>query len=103
MKHAEKLIARIPFLEGQVVSNLNKMHIGDEVPKMHKNDHMAKIDALRGYNESISLARELGDNGTWELFEVILKEEEAYIDQIESHLDQLKRMGGENYLPGQTD
>ena len=68
MKHAEKLIARISFLEGQVVSNLNKMHIGDEVPKMHKNDHMTEIDAIRGYNESIFLTRELGDNGSRELF-----------------------------------
>ena len=104
MKHAEKLIARILFLEGRpVVSNLNTMHIGDEVPKMHKNDHMAEIDALRGYNESISLARELGDNGSRELFEAILKEEEAHIDLIESHLDQLKQMGVENYLAGQIN
>ena len=102
MKHAEKLIARILFLEGRpVVSNLNKMHIGDEVPKMHKNDQMAEIDAIRGYNESICLAGEVGDNGSRELFEAILKEEEAHVDLIESHLDQLAQMGLENYLLGQ--
>lgn len=102
MKHAEKLIARVLFLDGRpVVSNLNKMHIGDEVPKMHMNDHMLEIDALRGYNESISVAAELGDNGTREMLESILKDEEGHIDEIESHLDQIKQMGVENYLSGQ--
>lgn len=102
MKHAEKLIARVLFLEGRpVVSNLNKMHIGDEVPKMHMNDHMLEVDALRGYNESISVAAELGDNGTREMLESILKDEEEHIDEIESHLDQIKQMGVENYLSGQ--
>ncbi len=102
MKHAEKLIARVLFLDGRpVVSNLNKMHIGDEVPKMHMNDHMLEVDALRGYNESISVAAELGDNGTREMLESILKDEEEHIDDIESHLDQIKQMGVENYLSGQ--
>lgn len=104
MKHAEKLIARILFLEGRpVVSNLNKMHIGDEVPKMHANDHMAEIDAIRGYNESIRVVGELGDHGSRELLEALLKEEEAHVDLIESHLDQLKQMGVENYLAAQIN
>jgi len=102
MKHAEKLIARILFLEGRpVVSNLNKMHIGDEVPKMHHNDRLAEADAIRGYNESIRLAVELGDNGSRELFEAILKDEEAHIDLLEAQLDQIKQMGAENYLTEQ--
>lgn len=104
MKHTEKLIARILFLEGRpVVSNLNKMHIGDEVPKMYTNDHMAEIDAIRGYNESIRVAGELGDHGSRELLEALLKEEEAHVDLIESHLDQIKQMGVENYLAAQMD
>ena len=104
MKHAEKLIARILFLEGRpIVSNLNKMHIGDEVPRMHQNDRSAENDAIRGYNESIRLAVEVGDNGSRELFESILKEEEAHIDLIEAQLDQIKQMGVENYLVEQID
>src|ERR1035437_2784905 len=76
MKHAEKLIARILFLEGRpVVSELNKIHIGAEVPKMHENDSAAEDVALKGYNESIRLAVEVGDNGSRELLEDILKEE----------------------------
>ncbi len=99
MKHAETLIARILFLEGiPVVSNLNKISIGAEVPKMHANDHGAEATAIKNYNESIRLAVEMGDNGTRDLLQSILKEEEDHIDWIEAQLDQIKQMGLQNYL-----
>ncbi len=102
MKHAEKLIARIIFLEGTpMVSNLNKIHIGDEVSKMHNNDHAAEEAAIAGYNESIRFAAEHGDNGTRELLESILREEEEHIDSIESQIDQIKQMNIQNYLSEQ--
>jgi len=102
MVHAEKLIERILFLEGRpIVSNLNKVYIGDQVPKMHENDHGAEEMAIRGYNETIRLAVEVGDNGTKELLEMILKEEEGHIDWIEAQLDQIKQMGVQNYLEQQ--
>lgn len=104
MKHAEKLIARILFLDGRpIVSKLNKVTIGAEVEKMHKNDHAAEADAIKNYNESIRLAVEVGDNGTRELLEGILREEEDHIDVIEAQLDQIKQMGIQNYLVEQTD
>lgn len=104
MKHAEKLIARILFLEGRpIVSNLNKMYIGDVVEKMHENDRGAEEMAIRGYNESIRLAVEVGDNGTRELFESILKDEEAHIDELEAQLDQIRQIGIQNYLVEQLD
>lgn len=104
MKHAEKLIARILFLEGiPIVTNLNKVHIGTEVAKMHANDHSAEESAINGYNESIRLAGEVGDNGTRKLLESILKEEEDHIDLIEAQLDQIKQMGVQNYLVEQID
>ena len=54
MKHAEKLITRILFLEGKpVVSVLNKINIGPDVEKMHKNDWKAEEMAVKGYNDSI--------------------------------------------------
>ena len=99
MKHAEKLIARILFLDGRpIVSNLNKVYIGAEVPKMHESDRAAEEGAIRGYNESIRLAVEVGDNGTRELLEAILKDEEDHIDLLEAQLDQIKQMGIQNYL-----
>lgn len=104
MKHAEKLIARILFLEGKpIVSNLNKMHIGSEVPKMHESDRAAEEAAIKGYNESIKLAVELGDNGTREILESILREEEEHIDLLEAQLDQINQMGVQNYLVEQID
>jgi bacterioferritin len=104
MKHAEKLIARILFLDGRpIVSNLNKITIGAEVEKMHLNDHAAEADAIKNYNESIKLAVEVGDNGTRELLEKILHDEEEHIDLLEAQIDQIKQMGIQNYLVEQTD
>ena len=104
MKHAEKLIARILYLEGRpTVSNLNQIFIGAEVANMHENDRAAEEMAIKGYNESIRLAVEVGDNGTRELLEAILKEEEDHIDVLEAQLDQIKQMGPQNYLVEQLD
>ena len=87
MKHAEKHIARILFLEGRpIVSKLNEMHIGAEVPAMMMDDHNAEKGAVAAYNEAIKLAADLGDNGTREMLEDILADEEAHIDWIEAQL-----------------
>jgi bacterioferritin len=104
MKHAEKLIARILFLDGiPIVSKLNKMYIGSEIPKMFKNDHAAEAAAISGYNESIRVAVEFGDNGSRELLESILKEEEEHIDLIEAQIEQISQMSVQNYLVEQID
>jgi bacterioferritin len=104
MKHAEKLIARILFLDGRpIVSKLNKVTIGAEIEKMHKNDCAAEEMAIKGYNESIRVCVEAGDNGSRELFESILKDEEAHIDELEAQLDQIKQMGIQTYLTEQLD
>ena len=104
MKHAEKLIARILFLEGiPIVSELHKIHIGSEVQKMHSNDHAAEVGAIRGYNESIRVAVEVGDNGSRELLEEILKDEEEHVDLIEAQLDQISQVGIQKYLAEQID
>ncbi|HEY3308130.1 MAG TPA: bacterioferritin [Desulfuromonadaceae bacterium] len=103
MKHAEKLIARILFLEGRpIVSNLNKITIGAEVPAMHGNDLGAENEAIKGYNLSIRLATEVGDTGTRKLLESLLKEEEDHIDELEAQLDQINQMGIQNYLMEQV-
>ena len=102
MKHAEKHIARILFLEGvPVVSELNKIHIGEDVEAHHKNDWEAENNAIKAYNEAIKLAVEMGDNGTREMLESILKDEEDHIDWIEAQLDQIKQMGLQVYLSEQ--
>jgi bacterioferritin len=102
MRHAEKLIARILFFEGKpTVSNLNQIHIGADVAAQHQNDWQAERDAIDAYNKVIGLAVELGDNGTRELLESILVDEEEHIDWIESQQDQIAQMGIETYLAQQ--
>jgi len=99
MKHAEKLIARILFLEGlPVVSDLKKITIGAEVAAQHNNDRASEDGAIASYNDGIKLAVEIGDNGTRELLESILKDEEAHIDWLEAQIDQISQMGIQNYL-----
>jgi len=99
MKHAEKLIARILFFEGRpVVSDLNKIYIGAEVESQLKNDWRAEDSAIKAYNENIGLATEVGDNGTRDLLQSILMEEEDHIDWIEAQLDQISHIGIQNYL-----
>ena len=104
MKHAEKLIARLLFLEGKpIVSNLNPIHIGADVAAQYQNDWQAERDAIEAYNEGIRLVVKLGDNGSRELLESILVDEEDHIDWIEAQRDQIAQMGIENYLAQQID
>jgi len=104
MKHAERLIERILFLEGRpTVSTLKKINIGAEIEAQHRNDRTAEETAIKSYNDGIRLATEIGDNGSRELFESILKDEENHIDMIEAQLDQIKQMGIQNYLVEQID
>jgi bacterioferritin len=102
MKHAEKLISRILFLEGNpIVSDLKKIHIGADVESQYKNDRIAEAQAIKDYNEDIRFASELGDNGTRDILQSILIEEESHIDLIESQIDQIKQMGIQLYLTEQ--
>jgi bacterioferritin len=102
MKHAEKLIDRILFLEGKpIVTNLSQIVIGSDVPKIHENDHGSEAGAIKGYNECIRQAAELGDNNTKVLLESILKDEEEHIDWIEAQLDEITQIGIQNYLAQQ--
>lgn len=99
MKHAESLIDRILFLDGTPsVSKLNKIHIGAKVDLQLKNDLQAELGAVATYNAGIKVAAELGDNGSRELLESTLKDEERHIDWIEAQLDQIGQMGLPNYL-----
>jgi bacterioferritin len=104
MKHAEKLIARILYLEGRpMVSKLNDIHIGSEVSDQIQNDWLAEDGAVKGYNAAIKQAAELGDNGTRALLESILKDEEDHVDWLEAQNDQIRQIGKQIYLGQQLD
>ena len=103
MKHAEKLIGRIIFLDGiPTVSKLNAINIGRDVALQHTSDHASEMDAIKSYNEAIKLAMEVGDNGTRELLDSILKDEEKHIDWLEAQLDQIQQLGIQIYLTEQV-
>jgi bacterioferritin len=102
MKHAEKLIGRILFLDGiPIVSNLNELHIGSDVGKMFGSDHVSEEEAIRDYNQAIVLCGEVKDFATREILEDILKDEDAHIDGIENVQDQISQIGIQIFLSTQ--
>jgi len=93
MKHAEKLIGRILFLEGTpVVSELRQIRIGSTVDKQLASDHGLEKSAIKSYNDAIMLAGEVHDFATREILENILKDEDGHIDKIEELQDQINQM-----------
>jgi len=103
MKHAEKLIGRILFLEGTpVVSELHPLAIGADIPKMFGSDHKFEETAVKGYNEGIVLAGDVKDFATREILESILKDEDGHINGIEEIQDQIQQMGLQIFLTTQV-
>jgi bacterioferritin len=93
MKHAEKLIGRILFLGGTpIVTNLNHIHIGAEVPKQLENDRAAEDGAIKAYNDAIVLAGELRDYATRDVLVQILNDEDRHMDELEEMLGQVEHM-----------
>lgn len=103
MKHAEKLIERVLFLEGKpIITKLNPIMIGDNVKKQFENDLVAESGAIKAYNAAIKFTSDSGDNGTKSLLESILKDEENHLDWIETQIDMVEKVGFENYLLSQV-
>ena len=103
MHHAEKLIARMIFLEGTpTVSRLNQVHVGADVPKQLQSDLEAEVQTNRMYNEAIHLSDEASDAATRDLLESIVKEEDGHVDWLEEQLDQISQLGVPLYLSTQT-
>jgi len=102
MKHADRLIARILFLDG--VPNMQRMFsvkVGEEPVEQHKLDLALEVEARDRVNRGIALAVSKGDNGTREMLEKILVNEEESIDWLETQLHLIQELGRENYLAEQ--
>jgi bacterioferritin len=102
MKHADAVIARILFLEG--VPNMQRyfpVKVGEDAIEQHKLDLELEYDAVKRLNAGIATCRDLGDNGTRELLEMILHEEEEGIDWLEAQLYLIETIGRERYLSEQ--
>jgi bacterioferritin len=103
MKHAEKLIGRILFLEGTpIVSSLNKITIGANVAKQLENDRLAETDAIAAYNNAIVVAGEVKDYATRDLLQEILNDEDAHMDSIEGLQSQIEQMTLQVFLTTQV-
>jgi len=104
MHHAEWLIQRIIFFEGApIVSRLNPIKIGKNVPEMIINDNSDELSAVKAYNDAIKLAREVKDQGTVDLLSKILDMEEIHVDWADMQRSQIEQMGLDNYLTNQTE
>lgn len=101
MKHAEKLLERILFLEGMPNMDLFKVNVGETVPKQLENDLALELDAVRRYNEGIKTCREQGDNGSRDLLQELLENEEQHVDFLETQLHLIRQVGLDNYLTEQ--
>jgi bacterioferritin len=103
MKHAERLIEHILFLEGTPnMTGPAQIKVGKTVKEQLHNDLKAEQDAIKSYNDAVKLARSEGDNGSAELFTANLRDEEEHIDWLEAQLSQIKEVGYENYLSVQV-
>ena len=103
MKHAEGLIERILYLDGTPnMSDYFKILIGKDVPEQLRNDLALEVDAVKRYNEGITVCVTAGDNGSRDLLVTLLKDEEGHIDYLEAQLHQIKEMGLQNYLATQA-
>jgi bacterioferritin len=102
MKHADAVIARILFLEG--VPNMQRyfpVKVGEDPIEQHKLDLELEYDAVKRLNAGIATCRDLRDNGTRELLEMILEQEEEGIDWLEAQLHLVDSIGKERYLSEQ--
>jgi bacterioferritin len=101
MKHAETLIERILFLDGSPSMMPLELKVGGTVKNMIESDLALEVGAVKMYNESIAIATKEGDNGSRDLFVVLLKDEEEHVDFLEAQMHQIKELGYERYLTQQ--
>src|SRR5947209_1639461 len=102
MKHAEALIERILFLDGTPnLTETMRLNVGQNVKAQIENDLALEIAAVGMYNKAVEVARAEGDNASRELFEKLLKDEEAHVDWLEAQVHQMNEIGYERYLSQQ--
>jgi bacterioferritin len=102
MKHADKLIERLLYLEGMPnLQRLGKISVGQTVPEQLTLDLDMEKAAVKRFNDGIELCRSLGDNGSRELLEGMLVSEEEHANWLEAQLSLCQQLGEQNYLAQQ--
>jgi bacterioferritin len=98
MKHAEKLMERILFLDGTPSMMPLELKVGGSVKGMLESDLALEVGAVKEYNDAIAIATKEGDNGSRDLFVELLKDEEDHVDFLEAQMHLIKEVGYERYL-----
>jgi bacterioferritin len=98
MKHAEKLIERILFLDATPKMEYLDLNVGQSVKAQLEADLKLEVNAVEMYNKAIRVSRDAGDDASRELFSLLLKDEEMHVDWLEAQVHQIKEMGYERYL-----
>ena len=102
MKHADVLIERVLYLEGVPnLQRLGKVNVGQTVPEQFRLDLEVEKSAVKALNAAIELCRSLGDNGTRDLLEQMLRDEEDHANWLEAQLTLIQQTGESNYLAQQ--
>jgi bacterioferritin len=104
MKHADDVIERVLFLDGiPNMQRLSRVRVGEDPVEQHKVDLALEVEAVGRLNKAIALARDKADNGTRELLERILVDEEESVDWLEAQLYLIENVGKERYLAEQIN
>jgi bacterioferritin len=99
MKHAERLVERILFLEGLPnLQKLDKIQVGESVPEQMKADLALERKSVEQLNGGIAMAREIGDNGSADLLEDLLEPAESHVEWLETQLGLIAHLGEAQYL-----
>ena len=104
MKHADRLIERILFLEGLPnLQSLGKLSIAESPQEVFTCDLDLEMRAIPDLREGIAYCEQVGDYVSRELLEGVLESEEEHVDWLETQLDLIERLGVANYLQTKID
>ena len=102
MKHAEKIIDRVLFLEGTPeIARYDVIRVGTDVKEQFENDLALEMGGVAAYNNLVDLCIRVKDNGTHKLALEILEDSEEHVDWLETQLGLINAVGLERYLAEQ--